>query len=63
MSDGSQARAGKGKRARTPEQQLAREQRRLARYLEQNKNWVPTGKSRSVRTVSAGLPTLGKRGK
>ena len=63
MSDDSQPSADKGKRAKTPEQQLARDQRRLARYVEKNKKWVPTGKSRSVRTVSGGLPTLGKRGK
>jgi len=49
--------AGKRKsKERTP-------QEILERYLKRNKRWSPTGKSRSARTVSGGLPTLGKRHK
>jgi hypothetical protein len=62
-SGGQPSGAGKQKRVRTPEQILAREKQRLARYLARSKGWSPTGASRSVRTVSGGLPTLGKRRK
>ena len=62
-SGGQPSEAGKQKRVRTPEQILAREKQRLARYMERSKGWSPTGTTRSVRTVSGGLPTLGKRRK